>query len=216
MAHSAGDLMAILANLGPSVCPGGSCTCPGATSRVVTLEFLLGRRSYASSKVWLTGVPELHSGRCGGVPSAWVPTGLGVALQYPGWWHSGGDGRTGPMATEEMRFIILTSWRHPGLALGRWSYAFRGCHRPLSEGCNMEDRRGYATQCPGVTLAIPHSNGTAPGMAAQQRVGRIAPGSDPQVVSGGGRGGDLLLTQAPTVCQNIYSLCRESRRGTTG
>jgi hypothetical protein len=42
----------------------------GAASRVVLLVFLPGRRPYTSSRVRLTGDPELHSGRRGGVPSA--------------------------------------------------------------------------------------------------------------------------------------------------
>jgi hypothetical protein len=67
MAHSAGDLMAVLANLGRGVHRGGSCASPGAVSRVIVLEFLLGHRPFASSRVWLTGVLGLHSGRRGGV-----------------------------------------------------------------------------------------------------------------------------------------------------
>jgi hypothetical protein len=55
MAHSTCDLMVVLANLGLGRHCGGSCACPGAASRVVVLESLLGRRPYASSRVCLTG-----------------------------------------------------------------------------------------------------------------------------------------------------------------
>jgi hypothetical protein len=80
------------------------------------------------------GNQKLHNGRRGDVPSAWVPTVLGLSLQCPGWWHSGGDGRTGPEATEKTRSAGLTSRRRPGRARSGWSYHFRGCRRPLSRG----------------------------------------------------------------------------------
>jgi hypothetical protein len=83
MVHSAYDLIAIFANLVPVTHRGGSCACPGVASRVVVLEFLLGR-PYASSRVWLTGDRELYNSRHGGVPLARVPMVLGMALQFPG------------------------------------------------------------------------------------------------------------------------------------
>jgi hypothetical protein len=55
MVHSAGDLMVALMNLGPGVRRVSSCACPGAVSRVVALELLLGRRPYDRSRVWLPG-----------------------------------------------------------------------------------------------------------------------------------------------------------------
>jgi hypothetical protein len=67
----------------------------------------------------------MHSDGRGGVPSSWAPTVLGMTLQCLGWWHSGGDGRTGPE---------LTSRCHPGRAWGRWPYRFQGCHHPFSRG----------------------------------------------------------------------------------
>jgi hypothetical protein len=82
MVHSACDLIAVLANLVPITRRGGSCACPGVASRVVVLEFLLGRRPYASLRVWLTGDRELYSGRHGGVPSARVPMVLEMAMQF--------------------------------------------------------------------------------------------------------------------------------------
>jgi hypothetical protein len=47
------------------------------------------------------------------------PVGLGfhsagVTLQCPGWWHSGGDGHTGPEVTEKTRSAGLTSRCRPG------------------------------------------------------------------------------------------------------
>jgi hypothetical protein len=114
MTHSACGLMTVLAKLVPGTRRGGS----GAALRVVVLEFLLGRCPYASSRVWLMVDWELYSARCGGVPSTRVPMLLGMALQCPGWWHSGRDGRTGLEVTEEMHSIILTSRRHPRRAQG--------------------------------------------------------------------------------------------------
>jgi hypothetical protein len=77
--HNARDLKVVLANFVPGTCRGGSYVSRVA-SRVVVLEFLLGRRPYASSRVWLTGDRELYNGRCGGVPSSRVPMVLGMAL----------------------------------------------------------------------------------------------------------------------------------------
>jgi hypothetical protein len=99
----------VLANLVPGTRRGGFCACSGVASRVVVLEFLLGRRPYASSRVRLTGDRELHNDRHGGVPPAWVLTVLGMALQCPRWWHNVGDGCTGLEVTGEMHFVILTS-----------------------------------------------------------------------------------------------------------
>jgi hypothetical protein len=135
-AHTAGDSMAVLANLAPGKRRGGSCACPGATSRVVAPESLSDRRSYTNSRYWLTGEWKLRRGRRGDVPSAWVPIVLGMTLG-PGWWHNDEDGCTGSEVTdvmEEMRPAGLTSRRRPGRARSRWLYPFRGCHRPLSRG----------------------------------------------------------------------------------
>jgi hypothetical protein len=83
--HSAGDSMAVLANLVPGRRSGSSCPCPGAASRVVAPDSLSDRRPYTNSRAWLTGDRKLHSGRRGDVPSAWVPIVLGMALQRRGW-----------------------------------------------------------------------------------------------------------------------------------
>jgi hypothetical protein len=130
MAHTAGDSMAVLANLVPGRHRGSSCVCPGAASRVIVPESLSGRRPFTNSRAWLMGDQKLHNGRRGDVPSAWVPTILGMTLQCRKWWHNGEDGCTGSEGTnvmEEMRPAGLTSWRRPGRARSRWSYPFRGC-----------------------------------------------------------------------------------------
>jgi hypothetical protein len=123
--------MAVLVNLDLNMCRGGSCACPGATSRVVRLVFLPGRCPYTSSSVRLTGDLELYSGWCGGVLSARAPIVLGMASQCPRWWHNAEDGRTRPEVTEEMRLVYFISRRHPGCTLSRWLYAFEGVTVPF-------------------------------------------------------------------------------------
>jgi hypothetical protein len=54
-----------------------------------------------------------HSGGCGDVPPSLDPTVPGMALQCPGWRHSGGDGRTGAEVTEKTRPAGLTSRHRP-------------------------------------------------------------------------------------------------------
>jgi hypothetical protein len=63
----------------------------------------------------------MHIGGCGGVPSSRAPTVPGMTLQRLGWWHSGGDGHTGPEVTEETHSAGLMSRRRPERARGRWS-----------------------------------------------------------------------------------------------
>jgi hypothetical protein len=95
-------------------------------------SFFPGRRSYTDSRVRLTGGRKVHSNGRGIVSSLQVPTVSGMALQCPGWWHSGGDGRTGPEVTGETRSAGLMSRRRPAWARDRRSYPFRGFRRPLS------------------------------------------------------------------------------------
>jgi hypothetical protein len=122
-------------------CPGESCLwqaswrvlCrPGAASRVVVSKFSFDRCPYANSRAWLTEGRRLYNGGRGDVLSIWVATVLGMARQFSGWQHSGGDGRTGPEVMEEMRSAGFTSRRHPMRVRGRWPYSFRGCRCPLS------------------------------------------------------------------------------------
>jgi hypothetical protein len=174
MARSARDLMAVLANLVPGMRRGDSCACPGASSGVAALGFLLGCHPYAGSRVRLTWDRELHSGRRGGVLSARVHMVLGMTLQCLGWWHSDGDGRTRPEVTEEMCSIIVVSQRCPGLAPGWWPYAFRGYHRPPSWGAAW-GKYGSGQHCatewprPSRTVLIQHQGWLHSGELVAQR-----------------------------------------------
>jgi hypothetical protein len=55
MAHSVGDLAAVLASLVSGSRRGGSCACPRAASMVVALESLFDHRLYTNSRAWLMG-----------------------------------------------------------------------------------------------------------------------------------------------------------------
>jgi hypothetical protein len=108
--------MVVMENLGPCMCRGSSCACPGVVSKVVVLVPMPGRRLYVDSRIRLTGDLELYSGWRGGVPSAQALTVLGMASQCPGWRHSTRDGHTGPEVTDEMHLASLTSRCRP-----RWA-----------------------------------------------------------------------------------------------
>jgi hypothetical protein len=132
MVYSATEWMAVLANLASGraslrvLCPSRS----GLEGSVVgSLSF--GRRACVSSRVGLTEGWRSHNGGRGDVSSSWAPTTPGMVLQCSGWWRSGGDGRTGPMATEKTHLTGPTSRRHPVRVLDRRSYPFRGFCRPL-------------------------------------------------------------------------------------
>jgi hypothetical protein len=62
MAHSVVELTVVSANLTSGGRRGGSCARPGATSRVLAIELLLGRGPYADSRVRLTEDWRPHSG----------------------------------------------------------------------------------------------------------------------------------------------------------
>jgi hypothetical protein len=81
----------------------------------------------------------------------------------------------------------------------------------LFEGCGMEEGPKWVVQSHGVTPAILHSTRTAPGVAGQWQVGRTAPGSDSQAVSGDRRGSDSPLTRVLAVHQGIKDSGRGSR-----
>jgi hypothetical protein len=96
MPYSAMEWVAVLANLASG----------GASRRALFLSrsgfegsgvgyFLFGRRPYINSWVMLTEGGESHSNGRGDVPSSCDAIVPGMALQCPGWRHSGGDGRTG-------------------------------------------------------------------------------------------------------------------------
>jgi hypothetical protein len=90
-----------------------------------------GRRPYADSRVQLTVSRRVHNSRRGGVLSSRTPTTSGMALRCPIWRRGGGDGRTGPMVTEETRLTGPTSRHRPGRARDGRPYPFRGLRRPL-------------------------------------------------------------------------------------
>jgi hypothetical protein len=107
---------------------------------------------------------RLYAGR-GGVLSSRVPTTSGMALQCPGWLHSGGDDRTGPKVTGETCSIGLMSRCCPALARGRCLYPFRGFRRPLSRV-----RRAGRTGAGGtVDTGLTAQRRTVAEMAAQGR-----------------------------------------------
>jgi hypothetical protein len=54
------------------------------------------------SRVPSTGVRTRYSGGRGDVLSLCAPTALGMSSQYPAWRFSGGDVRTGLIATEKI------------------------------------------------------------------------------------------------------------------
>jgi hypothetical protein len=95
-------------------------------------SFPFGRRTYADSRVQLTGGRKGHNSRCGGVLSPRAPTTSGMALQCPGWRRDGGDGRTGSMVTEETCLTCTTSRSGPRRARNRCLSPFVGFRRPPS------------------------------------------------------------------------------------
>jgi hypothetical protein len=157
-------------------------------------NLLFGHRPYASSMVGLTEGWKSHSDGRGDVLSSWVPTAPGMVLQCSRWWRSGGDGRTGPMVTEETRLTGPTSQCHPVRVRGRRSYPFRGFWCPLSRV-----RRAGRMRVGGIVSRravqwpyrkVPYSGGDG----LTRTVGEIAPGYDSQAVSVGRCGGDSSLT----------------------
>jgi hypothetical protein len=80
MAHSVVDLMVVLENLAPGGRRGESCAHPGAASRVMVRELLVGSRLYARSRVGLTKGRRKCSGGHDGVPSSQAPTVSGMML----------------------------------------------------------------------------------------------------------------------------------------
>jgi hypothetical protein len=94
---------------------------------VATSRF--GRHPYADSRVQLTEGRRVHSCGSGDVLSSQAPTAPRMVLQCSGWWHSGGDGRTGQGVTEETRPTGPTSRCYPARERGRCPYLFRGVRR---------------------------------------------------------------------------------------
>jgi hypothetical protein len=132
------------------------------------MRFLFGLRPYTFSRVGLTEGRRMYNGGCGGVLSSQASTVPGMTLQCPGWWHSGGNGRTGSEVMEEMRLASLTSRRRPKRVRNRRPYAFRGFHCPLSRGVMWRQYGSGWHSVMELTPAFPHSSRTTPGMAAQR------------------------------------------------
>jgi hypothetical protein len=163
-------------------------------------SFPFGRRPHADSRVRLTKGQRTHNSGRGGVLSSRVPTTSGMALQWPGWKHNGGDGRTGPKMTEESCFPGLMSRCCPAWARGRRLYLFRGFRHPLSRGATWRPyRRGRHTVTV-LTLALPHSPLPVPGMASQGGLVEQRHDMIPQRCQRAGVARIHLLTWASVAC----------------
>jgi hypothetical protein len=100
-----------------------------------------GGRPHADSRVPLTGGRTRHNSERGDVPSSRASTASRMVMQWPGWCCDGGDGRTGPTATEVTGPAGLTSRRSPGQAWNRRSSPLRGFRRPLSRARRVSRMR---------------------------------------------------------------------------
>jgi hypothetical protein len=132
-------------------------------------SLLWSRRPYADSRVRLTGGRRAHNSWCGGVLSSRTLTTSRVVMQCSRWCWDGGDGRTGPTATEVTgpAGLTSTSWRSPGQAWNRRPSPFEGS-AVLFRGRDASIIREWAAQC----------HGTDTGHAAQRRtvIGMASPG----------------------------------------
>jgi hypothetical protein len=100
-----------------------------------------GGRPHADSRVPLRGGRTRHSSGRGDVPSPRASIASGMAMQCPGWCRDGGDGRTGPTATEVTGPAGLTSRRSPGQAWNRRPSPLRGFRRPISRARRISRTR---------------------------------------------------------------------------
>jgi hypothetical protein len=101
---------------------------------------------HADSRVPLTGGRTRHNSGRGDVPSPRASIASGMAMQCPGWCHDGGDGRTGPTATEVTGPAGLTSRRSPGQAWNRRPPPLEG-FAVLFRGCGASAVREWVAQC---------------------------------------------------------------------
>jgi hypothetical protein len=108
----------------------------------------------------------MNNSERGGVSSSRASTTPGMVLQCPGWWHSGGDGCTGPEVKEETCSTGPTSRRRPAPVRGWRPYLFRGFHRPLSRGATWRPYESGRHSVTELTPAFPHS-------AKDGRTGRV-------------------------------------------
>jgi hypothetical protein len=107
----------------------------------------------------------MYNGGDGDVLSSQGPTATGMVLQYSGWQHSGGDGRTGPELAEETRSTSPTSRHRLMRARGKRPYPFRGFSRPLSTGVACRPYESGRHSVTDLTPTFRHSSPAVPGMA---------------------------------------------------
>jgi hypothetical protein len=126
-----------------------------------------GGRPHADSRVLLTGGRTRRSSERGDVPSPRASTASGMVTQCPEWCRDGGDGRTGPTATEVTGPAGLTSRRSPGQAWNRRLCPFEGS-TVLFQWHGASAIREWVAQC----------HGTDAGHAAQRRTvaAMVSPG----------------------------------------
>jgi hypothetical protein len=147
---------------------------------------LFARCPYIGSRVRLTGGHRVHNSRRGGVLSPPPPhthTVLGMVMQCPGWCWDGGDGRTGPMATEVTSPVGPASRRSPVRVWSSRPSSIRGLCRPLSrvrrvghtgvggtvpQGCCWPCRTASHSGGDGLIGGV---GGTVPGRGSQARRG---------------------------------------------
>jgi hypothetical protein len=107
-------------------------------------------------------------------------------MQWPGWRHDGGDGRTGPMATEVTAPTGPTSRCRPVPVRNSRVSPLRGFYRPFSR-VRRVGRTGVGGSATGLLLTMPHS------VAQRRGVSEAVPGRDSQARCGV----DSPLTRAP-------------------
>jgi hypothetical protein len=116
-------------------------------------DFPFGRCPYADSRVRPTGGHKVHNSGHGGVLSSRVPTAPGMALQCPGWLHSGGDGHTGPEVTGRRAPLV----RCHGVVLRGRGVDVRTLFEDsaiLFQGCSAPAVREWVVQCHGVDTGL--------------------------------------------------------------
>jgi hypothetical protein len=101
-------------------------------------------------------------------------------MQCPGWRWDGGDGRTGPMATEVIGPAGLTSRRCPVRAWSSRPSSLRGLHRPLSRARRV-NRTGVGGTVPRDCRRPCRTASHSGGDGLTGGVGGTVPGRDSQV-----------------------------------
>jgi hypothetical protein len=196
-------------------CPGKSCFWRDVMARPVSIQerlrgwwrrgFSFGCRPYVGFEGEVDGRP------LGAQQPAWrrlvtPPTVLETVMQCPGWCWDGGDGRTGPMATEVTGLAGLTSRRSPVWAWSSRPSPIRGLRRPLSRARRVS-RTGVggtvSRDCRLPCRTASHSGGD--GLTGG--VGGTVQGRDSQARRG------FVFDSGTCECQCIKCLCRGSRYG---